>query len=661
MTSALASFNPGAWKDVSWGTVSSAAIDSHNTVTEKLRPSADENQITTANLPVSSVRDAVVFLQKPGSGEGRELSVEELKELMAEVVAAYSDPELQRNIDNIIRRAQKCTEKSETEDLMTGLKEILWPCQTNIIESFGMPGSVEGLQRVQNSVQRRITEGDVELRVLSDEALMLIRMNPLRNVIQEVNAEDFLSIIYDVAGDASPLDVEQFFRDLKCDNAWERAARARGVSAAAKLVAERKPKGGLSFGLLRTWAAMERLGMHPNQIIHHPEPPPVVRLKRPTPAQVWEFVIKNQPVIIEDGIDGKEFPPLLDFPDFEYLTERCGHRYVKVKGDSCWDAKGRQLFLNDPTIEIPVAEYLSLIETAEAHETCISWYMGKVPLREEMPELWEDILNAPKSPLKKFGSCFGPNDKGSYTYFGCGGNTTCLHTDPSENLMCVVSGEKWLDIFPPWQADCLHTTVKKCLNSLVPPFCDPKNPPADVDAHYPNYKHATPLSVHLKAGDLFYLPIFWWHAVQGSIGRNMILNWWCQMHPDKEHYWGDLEGTEELLEVTRQIQESWNEKDKKDIPAATQKVVGELCTEILMLGRRCDQNRAKQEKLASKGFGKGVTDHSIAKPPTNGYSDNNSTVHSNSLYPGQNQAKPRENYHRENQPTTSSTYRWKKG
>ena len=41
--------------------------------------------------------------------------------------------------------------------------------------------------------------------------------------------------------------------------------------------------------------------------------------------------------------------------------------------------------------------------------------------------------------------------------------------------------------------------------------------------------------VHLKAGDLFYLPIFWWHAVQGSIGRNMILNWWCQQHPYKEH------------------------------------------------------------------------------------------------------------------------------
>ena len=55
-----------------------------------------------------------------------------------------------------------------------------------------------------------------------------------------------------------------------------------------------------------------------------------------------------------------------------------------------------------------------------------------------------------------------------------------------------------------------------------------------------------PAKVHLKAGDLFYLPIFWWHAVQGSIGRNMILNWWCQQHPYKERMF--LLGVEKLHE-----------------------------------------------------------------------------------------------------------------
>ena len=36
----------------------------------------------------------------------------------------------------------------------------------DIAEAYGLPGTTEGLQRIQNSVQRRITEGDIEIRRL---------------------------------------------------------------------------------------------------------------------------------------------------------------------------------------------------------------------------------------------------------------------------------------------------------------------------------------------------------------------------------------------------------------------------------------------------------------------------------------------------------------
>ena len=35
-------------------------------------------------------------------------------------------------------------------------------------------------------------------------------------------------------------------------------------------------------------------------------------------------------------------------------------------------------------------DYLDLVEVAEEHETCISWYMGKLPLHTDLPELFED-------------------------------------------------------------------------------------------------------------------------------------------------------------------------------------------------------------------------------------------------------------------------------
>ena len=37
----------------------------------------------------------------------------------------------------------------------------------------------------------------------------------------------------------------------------------------------------------------------------------------------------------------------------------------------------------------------------------------------------------------------------------------------------------------------------------------------------------------LAEGDVLYLPIGWWHCVEGSIGRNMILNYWMRMDARK--------------------------------------------------------------------------------------------------------------------------------
>ena len=60
-------------------------------------PQKTQDIISTAQLPVSSVRDAVILLQQPGSGAGRTLDVEELREIVAELIAAYSEPDLQRS------------------------------------------------------------------------------------------------------------------------------------------------------------------------------------------------------------------------------------------------------------------------------------------------------------------------------------------------------------------------------------------------------------------------------------------------------------------------------------------------------------------------------------------------------------------------------------
>ena len=39
-------------------------------------------------------------------------------------------------------------------------------------------------------------------------------------------------------------------------------------------------------------------------------------------------------------------------------------------------------------------------------------------------------------------------------------------------------------------------------------------------------------------GDFLYLPALWWHCVEGSRERNMILNWWFAIHPAKRSHEG---------------------------------------------------------------------------------------------------------------------------
>ena len=57
---------------------------------------------------------------------------------------------------------------------------------------------------------------------------------------------------------------------------------------------------------------------------------------------------------------------------------------------------------------------------------------------------------------------------------------------------------------------------------------------AELQAAFPLLAHARgPLEIELHAGDVFYLPCGWWHCVEGSDGRNMILNYWMPIHPRK--------------------------------------------------------------------------------------------------------------------------------
>jgi len=239
------------------------------------------------------------------------------------------------------------------------------------------------------------------------------------------------------------------------------------------------------------------------------------------------FVSKNLPCIITGGFDAETFPPLRDFNDMAYLKKRAGHRVLPARAHFR-DEGGRRLFYWDKDNEVSLSEY---IDNVEAPGDC-PMYLNKTPLRKWLPEMADDVAAAPGSPGNKYKSAVGGiTDAGVYMYFGGGKNTTNTHYDPAENFMLVVSGVKRLVMFPPSEVEYVYPAHHPSYTySGIPPMTKPSD--GFKPQKYPLFKDARSVEIEVRAGEMLYLPIFWYHGVTGE-GRNMILNWWFNMREDK--------------------------------------------------------------------------------------------------------------------------------
>jgi len=163
----------------------------------------------------------------------------------------------------------------------------------------------------------------------------------------------------------------------------------------------------------------------------------------------------------------------------------------------------------------------------------VPFYLGKLPLRAELPELAEELERAPACPQRLYGTCFGElKPEGVHSYMGCGRNTTPVHFDAHENLLLCLCGRKRLWLYPPSDARYLYP-ANDFTRSAVVPFTRLEELPEDLRETFALAAEAGPLEVELSAGEMLYLPACWWHCVEGSQDRNMILNWWFALHPEK--------------------------------------------------------------------------------------------------------------------------------
>jgi ribosomal protein L16 Arg81 hydroxylase len=209
-----------------------------------------------------------------------------------------------------------------------------------------------------------------------------------------------------------------------------------------------------------------------------------------------QYYYPNRPVIFTDAM--KNWKAVQRWTP-EYLKERCGEQVVQIQArrnaNARYEIENRS---HESTIRF--ADYVDMVFHAGATN---DFYMtannaganGEIlrALRDDIDEL-PDYLDASQSDGRVF------------FWFGPAGTITPVHHDLTNNFMAQVVGRKQLKLIAPVHQPNLYNHLH-CYSQV------------DLDsidfAQYPQFRHVKIHEITLNPGELFFLPVGWWHHVRG--------------------------------------------------------------------------------------------------------------------------------------------------
>jgi len=141
-------------------------------------------------------------------------------------------------------------------------------------------------------------------------------------------------------------------------------------------------------------------------------------------------------------------------------------------------------------------------------------YIQSIPLDKYMPDFARDysmpLLDSSVTPRAWIGTP----------------TTVQIHMDQSQNIACVLLGEREVTLFPPEQLPNLYPgPLETAPGGAIVSLADLDNP--DFEKH-PGFEQAlkTKTTVTLKAGDAIFIPYGWWHHIRAMSPLNMLVNYW---------------------------------------------------------------------------------------------------------------------------------------
>ncbi|WGS87250.1 cupin-like domain-containing protein [Methylomonas sp. UP202] len=209
------------------------------------------------------------------------------------------------------------------------------------------------------------------------------------------------------------------------------------------------------------------------------------------------YVQSSRPVIITGGLENwtasSKWNPY-------YFKSVCGSRTVPVK------RMNNGSYLNAPIEMLKFDDYLDRVSSQKPNSE-ERFYLSEQPIKKILPEIASDFEVPVYVDAKEYLSM---------CYIGSHVNSQ-IHFHPyGKALLCVVSGCKRVKLFSPDQTDFLY-----CKYNFSKIDCDP----VDLDK-YPLYKKAKYYECEIRAGEMMFFPIYWWHGVQTDEFSSAVVFFW---------------------------------------------------------------------------------------------------------------------------------------
>jgi hypothetical protein len=150
------------------------------------------------------------------------------------------------------------------------------------------------------------------------------------------------------------------------------------------------------------------------------------------------------------------------------------------------------------------------------------YYLSEASIQDLLPRLMDDLEIPPyvdeKRPPKL------------NLWFGAAGTETKLHYDFSHNLFAQLHGRKRFLLFSPSDSKRLYRYPLKHWYSHF----------SQIDVgkpdfrRFPRFEDATPIYCTLEAGDVLFMPVYWWHQPK-CLETSISVSMWTS--PELKRYW----------------------------------------------------------------------------------------------------------------------------